>query len=49
MTFSPGFGTTSTPNNLGQNVISPVDGQVTLTAENLTPPVVPGDRDDGVR
>jgi predicted lysophospholipase L1 biosynthesis ABC-type transport system permease subunit len=41
VTFSPGFGTTSTPNNLGQNVISPVEGQVTLTAENLTPPVVP--------
>ena len=41
VTFSPGFGTTSTPNNLGQNVISPVEGQVTLTAENLAPPVVP--------
>ena len=41
VTFSPGYGTTSTLNDLGQAVVSPVDGQVTLTAGNLTPPVVP--------
>ncbi|MGH3210828.1 MAG: FtsX-like permease family protein, partial [Trebonia sp.] len=41
VTFSSGFGTTSTFNDLGQDVVSSVAGQVTLTAGNLTPAVVP--------
>ena len=38
VTFGPGFGTTSQLNDFGVTVISPVDGQVTLTAGNLAPP-----------
>ena len=41
LTFSPGFGITASLNNLGRTVTAPVAGQVTLTAGNLTPPVVP--------
>jgi len=41
VSFRSGFGITESTNVLGQKVISPVQGQVTLTAGNLAPPVVP--------
>jgi ABC-type antimicrobial peptide transport system permease subunit len=41
VTFSPGFGTTSGLNALGMVTTSSVYGQVTLTAKNLAPAVVP--------
>ncbi|HEY0935625.1 MAG TPA: FtsX-like permease family protein, partial [Trebonia sp.] len=41
VTFSPGYGVTSSVTDLGQTLILPVTGQVTLTAGHLVPPVFP--------
>jgi hypothetical protein len=41
VTFSPGFGTTTQLNDFGATETYPVEGQVTLTAGNLAPSVVP--------
>jgi hypothetical protein len=41
VTFSPGFGTTTQLNDFGVTETYPVEGQVTLTAGNLAPSVVP--------
>jgi ABC-type antimicrobial peptide transport system permease subunit len=41
VTFSPGFGTTTQLSDFGVTETYPVEGQVTLTAGNLAPSVVP--------
>lgn len=41
ITFDPGFGETSSINDLFQTIYAPATGQVTLTAGHLTPSAVP--------
>jgi len=41
VSFTPGYGTTSSMNNLGRITNSAVDGELTLTAGGLRPSVIP--------